>query len=131
MERELIYDLSVFGPNGFVRYFKGSVGATAVALDVRAEYEREEIEWHVKNVSSIDTKVTVLDAYTGNQITRQLRPHKSFDGEAWLGRFHGWYDLIVTVVEDSTLQYRLAGHVETGRPSFSDPALGGLVTLKG
>ena len=30
-----------------------------------------------------------------------------------------------------TFNYRLAGHAETGRDSFSDPALGGLVTLKG
>ena len=45
--------------------------------------------------------------------------------------FHGWYDLIVTVAGDPTFKYRLAGHVETGQDSFSDPALGGLVTLKG
>jgi hypothetical protein len=32
---------------------------------------------------------------------------------------------------DPTFNYRLAGHVETGKDSFSDPALGGLVTLKG
>jgi len=48
-----------------------------------------------------------------------------------LVRFHGWYDLIVTVAEDSAFHYRLAGHVETGKDSFTDPALGGLVTLKG
>jgi phospholipase C len=28
------YDLSVYGPNGFVRYFKGSIGSGAAALDV-------------------------------------------------------------------------------------------------
>jgi phospholipase C len=48
-----------------------------------------------------------------------------------LNALHGWYDLIVTVAEDPSFNYRLAGHVETGRDSFSDPALGGLVTLKG
>jgi phospholipase C len=36
----------------------------------------------------------------------------------------------VTVDVDPTFGYRLAGHVETGRDSFSDPALGGLVALK-
>jgi phospholipase C len=48
-----------------------------------------------------------------------------------LDQFFGWYDLIVTVAGDPSFAYRLAGHVETGRESFSDPALGGLVTLKG
>ena len=48
-----------------------------------------------------------------------------------LDEFFGWYDLIVTVAGDAAFKYRLAGHVETGRDSFSDPALRGLVTLKG
>ena len=55
----------------------------------------------------------------------------TFEGELSLDQFYGWYDLIVTVAGDPTFQYRLAGHVETGKDSFSDPALGGLVTLKG
>ena len=29
--------------------------------------------------------------------------------------FGGWYDLIQTVAEDPTFNYRLAGHVETGQ----------------
>jgi hypothetical protein len=28
------YDLSVYGPNGFMRYFKGSLGSGAAALDI-------------------------------------------------------------------------------------------------
>jgi hypothetical protein len=30
--------LSVYGPNGFVRYFNGSIGSRAAALDVRSSY---------------------------------------------------------------------------------------------
>jgi phospholipase C len=45
--------------------------------------------------------------------------------------FYGWYDLIVTVAGDPTFKYRLAGQLENGQGSFSDPALEGLVTLKG
>jgi phospholipase C len=32
------YNLSVYGPNGFVRYFNGSIGSSAAALDVRSSY---------------------------------------------------------------------------------------------
>jgi hypothetical protein len=60
-----------------------------------------------------------------------VRANESFEGQFSPDEFHGWYDLIVTVAGDSTFKYRLAGHVETGKDSFSDPALGGLVTLKG
>ena len=34
----------------------------------------------------------------------------------------GWYDLTVTAASSTTFLRRLAGRVETGRPSTSDPA---------
>jgi phospholipase C len=37
---------------------------------------------------------------------------------------YGWYDLSITIDSDSTFKRRLAGHVETGKSSMSDPALG-------
>jgi hypothetical protein len=58
------------------------------------------------------------------------RSTETFEDEFSLDQFHGWYDLVVTVAGDATFKYRLAGHVETGKDSFSDPALGGLVSLK-
>jgi phospholipase C len=128
------YDLSVYGPNGFARFFKGSVGAKAATLDVHSSYGSEdggELRWRIRNVGEHKVTVNVLDAYTGNQVTRQLRDDEEFNENVSLNALHGWYDLIVTVAEDPTFNYRLAGHVETGRDSFSDPALGGLVTLKG
>jgi phospholipase C len=126
------YDLSVYGPNGFVRYFKGSAGAAA--LDVRSRHAIDDgcsIGWSITNVTAKNAAVDVLDAYTGNHVTRLLRSNETFEDEWSLDQFHGWYDLIVTVAGDPTFGYRLAGHVETGRDSFSDPALGGLVSLKG
>jgi len=128
------YDLSVYGPNGFVRSYKGSIGSNAAVLDVVSGYEHGDegsVEWTITNLGASQAEVDVLDAYTGNLTRRILHPHQSLEGESELERFHGWYDLIITVAGDSSLKYRLAGHVETGRDSFSDPALGGLVTLKG
>jgi phospholipase C len=129
------YHLSVYGPNGFVRYFTGSIGSSAAALDVRSRYDRDDdggsIEWRITNAAANYAEVSVLDAYTGESSTGFLRPHETFEGRLSLQQFYGWYDLIVTVAGDATFKYRLAGHVETGKDSFSDPALGGLVTLKG
>jgi phospholipase C len=45
-----------------------------------------------------------------------------------LHQLYGWYDLIITVTGDPTFNYRLAGHVETGDDSISDPAIGGFGT---
>jgi phospholipase C len=129
------YDLSVYGPNGFVRYFKGSIGSSAAVLNVRSKHDRGgdcgSIEWKITNLAAKHAEVSVLDAYTGHSRTQPLRSGEKFEEKLALREFYGWYDLIVTVAGDPAFKYRLAGHVETGRESFSDPALGGLVTLKG
>ena len=127
------YDLSVYGPNGFVRYFKGSTGSHAAVLDISSKYHHEgrhSIEWKITNLATTPAEVSVEDAYTGRSITRRLHPSEAFEEELSLDRLYGWYDLIITVEGDPTFKYRLAGHVETGEDSVSDPALGGLVTLK-
>ena len=63
--------------------------------------------------------------------TQHLQHLGTFNVAFSLNPFFGWYNLIVTVAEDPTFKIQVAGHVETGADSFSDPALGGLVTLKG
>jgi phospholipase C len=103
-------------------------------LDVRTRCGFQEfgsIGWKITNAAAGNATVTVVDAYSGNKVTRLLRPHESFEEFEWsLRQFFGWYDLVITVASDPTFEYRLAGHVETGRDSYSDPAMGGLVSLK-
>ena len=130
------YDLSVYGPNGFLRSFKGSFAAgirKATSLDVRASYDTEErgsITLRIINTGKQAADVTVLDAYTGHEFAQYLAPSEDMDRDWPLHKFHGWYDLIVRVKGDTAYECRLAGHVETGRDSITDPAIGGL-TLKG
>ncbi|WP_315764765.1 MULTISPECIES: phosphocholine-specific phospholipase C [unclassified Bradyrhizobium] len=127
------YDLTVYGPNGFTRSFKGSVGSGAVALDIRSGYGDDDdnlISLSVRNTRPQKATVTLFDAYTGEKMVRTLGPNGRADGRLPLERFHGWYDLVVTVAEDPHFEYRLTGHVETGRDSKSDPAMGGLLALK-
>jgi phospholipase C len=128
------YNLFVYGPNGFVRYFNGSIGNHSAALTIAAGYSSAgnpaAINWAITNVSGARAGVNVLDAYTGHQTTQTVQPNAQFNGSLSLDQFHGWYDLIVTVSGDRSFQYRLAGHVETGQDSFTDPALGGIVQLQ-
>jgi phospholipase C len=126
-----VYDLSVYGPNGFLRSFKGNVAAGAVhsSLDVRAIYHTEDrggIELRITNTGKKIAEVTVLDAYTGVEYVQYLAPHENTDRDWSLHDFNGWYDLIVRITDDTAYECRLAGHVETGRDSTTDPAIGGL-----
>jgi len=128
------YDLSVYGPNGFLRSFKGSVGSGVAVLDVLSKYGthgRGAIALAITNVTDVQAEVSLLDAYTGKSVSQLLQPQQTFEDGVPLDEFGGWYDLIVKVSGDASFKYELAGHVETGKDSISDPALGGLVTLKG
>ena len=124
------YDLSVFGPNGFLRRFKGGgVSGVAALLDVKASYDERhhEIALQVRNRGADRIKVTVHDAYTSKDTKLSLRPGEGTSEQWSLSRTRGWYDLVISVQGDAAFEYRYAGHLETGEESISDPAMGGLV----
>src|SRR5262245_11617344 len=124
------YDLSVYGPNGFLRAFKGGVsGQSRADLDVQALYNEATnmITLTIVNQASQAATVSVLNAYTGKSLKEVLAPGASVSQHWSLTRFYGWYDLALTVDEDSAFAYQFAGHLETGKDSFSDPAIRGIV----
>jgi phospholipase C len=120
------YDLSVYGPNGFFRNFKGGHQAK---IDVEATYDERHntISLEVTNPDSERADVTVRDGYTSRTTKLTLDPGESGTVQWSLSRTRGWYDLVVTVGADSQFEYRYAGHLENGEDSISDPAMGGLV----
>ncbi|MFX8180054.1 phospholipase domain-containing protein, partial [Acinetobacter baumannii] len=63
-------------------------------------------------------------AYTGATVQREVRGGDDASVYLDLRGQHAWYDLTITASIDAGFQRRLAGHVETDRPSVSDPALG-------
>lgn len=76
------------------------------------------------NNGSAAAHVTLTDAY-GNDCGRGLRLAAGARDELSIrtDRAHGWYDVRVSVQGDAAYLRRLAGHVETGRSSSSDPAI--------
>jgi len=122
------YDLSAFGPNGFLRAFRGSVSPTAKTnLRVESRYDADDdtIVLTITNLGTAPSRVTVSNAYGHDHaVTRSLRPGES-DRQRWhLKKSFGWYDLSVVATTDPGFLRRLAGHLENGRDSVSDPALG-------
>jgi phospholipase C len=124
------YDLSVYGPNGFFRGFKGSIGGRRRAnLDMRARYDEQNytITLEMANRDSRIARVSVANIYTWKKTDLVLSPGE-VEARTWsLIKTAGWYDLTVTVDDDSTFEHRFAGHVENGADSISDPLMGGLV----
>jgi hypothetical protein len=56
--------------------------------------------------------------------TRLLYPHDGANFVSLLHKSFGRYDLTVPVDSDASFPRQLQGHVETGRHSMSDPAIG-------
>jgi len=122
-------DLSVYGPNGFFRSFKGTVAALSQAqLDVQVNYTGEDddkgLTLVISNHSSKTVTVSILDGYTGKSDSREIKPNATVSDRISLEHLSGWYDLIVTVAGEPRIEFHLAGHVEDGKDSISDPALG-------
>ncbi|HUO21566.1 MAG TPA: phospholipase C, phosphocholine-specific [Caulobacteraceae bacterium] len=117
------YDLSLHGPNGFLRRFQGHAGE---ALEVRvvAGHDLDTLALRLRNTGPASLAVRTANAYDAGPV----RAHTLGPGEetidAWpIAQSAHWYDISVTLADDARFSRRLAGHVETGRPSRSDPAL--------
>jgi phospholipase C len=122
------YDLSVHGPNGFLRAFKGATPDSGHAnLEVHAGYDltRNGLVLTLTNQNAQRANLRITDNYTGETFRHSLAFRENLK-KIWPSLHHsGWYDLTIQVAGDATFEYRFAGHVETGRDSVSDPALGG------
>jgi len=123
------YDLAVYGPNGFHRSFKGAATPGHADLEVRATDgdDGRELSLQITNRAHQSVRVTVLDAYTSRRKRLSLDPGESGSRSWSLAPIWGWYDLVITVDDDPQFERRLAGHLENGEDSISDPAMGGLV----
>ncbi len=122
------YDMSVYGPNGFFRAYKGSLaGAAHTALTIVPTYDpaSESISLEIVNKGTQEAAVVITDAYTGDKAKVSLAPGKKATKLWDQKKVYGWYDLTVTVTGDAHFRQQLAGHIETGKESATDPAIGG------
>src|SRR5262245_12846891 len=120
------FDLSVYGPNGFFRHFKADGPAR---LDVTASYQESnhKIALTVCNRGADRADVTIRDAYSAQVAKLSLRAGAAATEDWSLARTRGWYDLVIAVEDDPSLEYRYAGHLEDGKDSISAPAMGALI----
>jgi phospholipase C len=117
------YDLTLHGPNGFLRSFAGQ-GAGGVEVSCRYDDGREILAIGLRNPGAEAVTVHTANAYApGEARVHRLAPGDDVT-DAWAIAPAGhWYDVSIGLQDDPGFGRRLAGHIETGRPSRSDPAL--------
>ena len=93
------YDLSVHGPNGLFRSFKGGAGGPEAGLAIQALYgthDEQQIVLKLENRGPAPVDVTVADRYSSRSTTLTLAPGGAKALQFSLDRTRGWYDLAVT-----------------------------------
>ncbi len=130
------YDLKLYGPNGFFRAFTGDKNDPLLKINI--EYEQGK---GAQLTGRIKLKITNADnghAYTiqVKDNTYKGRPQKKVSGpgdKQPVSIFidteasHGWYDFSVMTEGFEHFEQRFAGRVETGKPGYSDPAMGKMI----
>ncbi|GHH95125.1 phosphocholine-specific phospholipase C [Streptomyces capillispiralis] len=116
-----VYDLTVHGPNGFVRVFRGT-NAT-VGCEVTARHTGDDVRLTFVNKGSGTARLSLTDGYADRSTTVTVRPGATVHRTVDLRRSRRWYDLTVTSATDASFLRRFVGHVENGRPGTSDPAI--------
>jgi phospholipase C len=111
-------DIRVLGPNGFYREFAGE------GPDITATPAGGQLNLAITNTSSAVVRLTLTSAYGGRQSEVTVWPGSTVTVTAPSAFGTGWYDVSVTSAASPQYLRRLAGHVETGQPSISDPSLG-------
>jgi phospholipase C len=123
------YDFSVFGANGFLRRFVGKVasGKKQTQVEIADGYDvaNGNLQLRLTNSGTDRCDFAISSAYHANvNGSLTVRGGDSNNVTIDLRNASGWYDLTLTVDSDKNAEWRIAGHVETGRESVSDPALG-------
>ncbi|HXC54425.1 MAG TPA: phospholipase C, phosphocholine-specific [Rhizomicrobium sp.] len=114
------HDLRVHGSNGFFRRFAGD-GLTAAA---RHDAAAQQLVVSLRNDSHAAATFTVEDAYSGRSVSYTLAAGTGAEHRQGLAQSDHWYDLTLRKTGDAGLVRQLAGHVETGAVSWSDPLIG-------
>lgn len=120
--REVAYDVTVYGPNGYLCHARGEASGASVEVRLRYEPERRRVHVALTNAGNAASDAIVDNVYGKPVMDRlHLAPGASKELACDLTGSHGWYDIAVTLEGAENWLRRFAGHLETGRPSTSDP----------
>ncbi len=128
------YDLWILGPNGFHRHLTGNARRPAAAgqpnPDVVARHAPStgELVLTLMNTGPVAASFTVSHNKYQSIAPRTINVPARSSSEVRVGvsiAAH-WYDVSVRVAGQADYLRRFAGHIETGAPSISDPAMEGI-----
>ena len=105
---------------------RGGFSATSANLQTSLEYDNvtEGVMLTAVNTGKTQGTFQLSHVYADITLVLGLSPGETYINFFYLGTSSGWYDFILTAENDATFRQQLAGHVETGKDSITDPAIG-------
>lgn len=121
-----IYDLTAYGPNGYMRGFKGKdeeITVDALYETGKSGLPTGDILLRLQNRGEEDARLLVKsNAYEVFEHIIALQVGETKELRFHATKYGGWYDLSV-YIPGKPFQRDYAGRVETGKASYSDPQL--------
>lgn len=121
------YHVRVDGPNGFLREFQGDAGDPSLEVAIAyagGKKPNGNVEVRLANRGSETLTVEIFDhSYGAKPQRKTLTPGTKATVTVDTRASHGWYDLGIRLANRDAFERRVAGRVETGRWSVSDPAM--------
>ncbi|WP_434657115.1 phosphocholine-specific phospholipase C [Chromobacterium violaceum] len=120
-----LYDLTVYGPNGFLRRFAGNLRSAMGVLEaVSAVSVVAGVPQLTLQLNNQGSKVATFqvsgNGYGGAAPQQVVVTPGGSQLLSWnLSGVYGWYDFTVTCTGDGGFVRRLVGHVETGAASVT------------
>ncbi len=116
-------NLTVWGPNGFLRTWKGPAKKAGPEATARHDKATGNLVLSLANGGTAAVNLTVTNAYGGTAQVVRVAAGATVAHTVVLSGTARWYDVSVVSDADATFLRRFAGHVETGAAGVSDPAI--------
>jgi phospholipase C len=135
LDAEGRYDLWLLGPNGWHRQFRGRQSKQDVVASLQVRSGQVGLLLSLRNPGPqrVSLRLRALAYQAGDDRVLSLAAGASQDLALPLDQRHHWYDWALQAdgpADESAYLRRWAGHVETGRPSITDPAMQGPAALR-
>ncbi|MBA8876843.1 alkaline phosphatase family protein [Phyllobacterium myrsinacearum] len=126
MNEQSDYYYAAHGPNGYLVEVRGNAqSATEAAFhfsyDITRDKDGKTLSFHFPNWPTANGTLKLVNAYT-----HEVLPVKNGTKRVDVATKDGWYDVsfVDAVNTDSKYLRRYAGHIENGKMSRTDPAIG-------
>jgi len=121
------YDLSLYGPNGFMRRFVGNINTAGGQLEVSSSYSfataghAQLLLTMVNNTAASVTFTVKSNGYRSDGPWTYVVAAGATVSDFWNVQLYtdGWYDMTATVNVDGSFSRHFVGHVELGGPSVT------------